>query len=220
MRARRLEPAHPAADTAHMRTRPATPLWVRALIVLVVAGGPGWWLVQWHDRVVNQRRLAAIASQIAGRPVHVRCPGVIGRTFAYDLVEGTVAFDAQGRPADVTELRARPCDELEALAEGRRAGVLRCIAVEHWCGAAEDRLAVALDVLTHESVHLSGVRDEAETECRSLSGLAWTAERFGITAEVAQRLATWQATHAYLRMPDRYRGNCALNGQAGAPARR
>lgn len=202
------------------RTRVPTPLWVRAIVVVLAIGGPVWWLVQWQDRVGNERRLGAIASQIAGRPVHVRCPGVIGRLVGWDTVEGSVAFGADGLPADVTKLRAFACSELDALAEGRRHDVLACIAREHWCGQPEDDVAVALDVVTHESLHLSGIRDEAQTECRSLQTMAWTAERLGATPEVAQRLAAWEATHAYLTMPEPYRGPCVLAGQGDAAAGR
>ena len=58
----------------------------------------------------------------------VHCPGAIGRVLRYDIVEGTVAFQAQGRPADEAELRASPGAELHALATGGRADVLACVA--------------------------------------------------------------------------------------------
>lgn len=193
---------------------PRTPLWVRALVTVVVIGVPSWWLLQWHDRVVNEHRLAAIASQIAGRHVTVHCPGPIAGALSYEIVEGTVQFDANGRPADHTDLRAGPCSELDALAEGRRAGVLACVARVHWCGADEDRLATAVDVVTHESFHLAGFIDEAAAECHSLQTMAWTAEQLGVSPDVAQRLAVWEATHAYLQMPTQYRGPCTLPGQA------
>jgi hypothetical protein len=198
----------------------ATPLWVRTLVCVALVGGPGWWALQWHDRTVNERRLAAIASQIAGRPVHVRCPGVVGRLLGWDTVEGSVAFDAAGRPADVTKLRTFACAELDALAEGRRAAVLACVARGTRCGSAEDDVAMAVDVLTHESFHLSGIADEAQTECRSLQTMGWTAERLGVTPAVAQRLAVHQATHGYLLMASRYRGACVLPGQAAPSAGR
>ncbi|HEX4690956.1 MAG TPA: hypothetical protein VH276_09695 [Solirubrobacteraceae bacterium] len=198
------------------RTRaPRTPLWVRGIVAAIVIGGPLAWLVQWHGRVVNEHRLGAIASQIAGRHVTVHCPGMIGRALRYDIVEGTVQFDAQGRPADETKLRAFPCAELDALAEGRRAGVLACVARAGDCGKAEDDLAVAIDVLTHESFHLAGYADEAAAECHSLQTMAWTAQQLRVAPEVARRLAAWQATHAYLQMPSQYRGACDLSGQAG-----
>ena len=36
----------------------------------------------------------------------------------------------------------------------------------------------------------------------------------------ARRLAAWEATHAYLRMPSQYHGPCALDGQGAPPAGR
>ena len=207
--------------TRSARTRiPPAPPWVRAILAVVLIGGPAWGLLQWHGRVVNEHRLGAIASQIAGRHVAVHCPGVLGRALRYDIVEGTVQFDADGRPADETKLRAFPCAELDALAEGRRAAVLDCVARAGDCGKAEDDLAVAIDVLTHESFHLAGYADEAAAECHSLQTMAWTAQQLGVAPEVAQRLAAWEANHAYLQMPAQYQGACVLDGQAASPAGR
>ena len=205
----------------HARTRsPRAPLWVRGIVAAIVIGGPLAWLVQWHDRVVNEHRLGAIASQIAGRHVTVHCPGVIGRALRYDIVEGTVQFDAEGRPADEPKLRAVPGAELDALAEGRRAAVLDCVARAGDCGKGEDDLALAIDVLTHESFHLAGYADEAAAECHSLQTMAWTAQQFAVAPETARRLADWQAPHAYLRVPSHYQGPCDLSGQAAPPAGR
>ena len=187
-------------------TRPRTPLWVRATIVVAFAALTAWLTAVHLDRVGNQRRLSAIASEIAGRPVKVHCPGVLARHIEYDIVEGSVEFDAQGRPSDTTDLRPGPCAELDALAEGRRADVLRCVA----CGSpAAVRLAMAVDVLTHESFHLAGIADEAVTECHSLAAMARTAERLGATPAQAADLAALQRRSNYALMPDRYRMDCA-----------
>src|SRR5215211_3406143 len=94
-----------------------TPVWVKALLVVVGVGLPGWWLVDRHDRIANQDRLAAIASEIAGRRVRVKCPGPIGRMMA----PGVVYLDAEGRVPDETKLFTGTCAELDALAEGSRA---------------------------------------------------------------------------------------------------
>ena len=48
-------------------------------------------------------------------------PGVVGHILTWDTVEGSVQYDAEGRPSDEAKLRAFACDELDALAEGRRA---------------------------------------------------------------------------------------------------
>ena len=93
-----------------MRTaRARTPIWVKLAIAAVCVAGPAWWLAQRQDRMGNERRLRAVASAIAGRPVQVHCPGVYGRIFSWDIVEGSVRFDASGRPSDDTRLRELTC---------------------------------------------------------------------------------------------------------------
>ena len=197
-----------------MRTavrRPTTPLWVKLALCVVLGGPPLYWLVDRHDRLGNESRLGAIASDIAGRQVKVRCPGVVGKILSWDIVEGSVRFDAQGRPADETKVRKFTCAELDALAEGRRAEVLDCaVARGVACGAPVADLALAVDVLAHESWHLAGVIDEAITECRAVQSLAWTARRLGATPEQGHALALAHMATGYQRLPERYRtADCA-----------
>jgi hypothetical protein len=196
--------------------RAVTPLWVRAAVVTLLVGGPGWLLVQRHDRLVNESRLEAVASEIAGRAVQVRCPGVVGRVFSWDIVEGSVRFDAAGRPANDTQLRATSCAELDALAEGRRNAVLRCVAAPPaaGCEPGAGTLALAVDTLTHEAFHLSGIMDEGQTECRSLQTMARSAQRLGATPEQAQALAAHEYRNGYQMMPVRYRASDCEDGGA------
>jgi hypothetical protein len=196
-----------------MRTmRPTAPAWVKLALIALFVGGPGWWLAERHDRVGNESRLSAIATTIAGRDVRVRCPGVVGRVLSWDIVEGSVRFDAAGRPADETRLRAFTCAELDALAEGRRASALTC--ADAACAHAADDVALAVDVLAHESWHLAGVIDEAQTECRAVHTLAWTAQRLGTTPEQGRALALRYLATGYPRLPERYRtGACAAADQ-------
>ena len=85
-------------------------------------------------------------------------------------------FDANGRPGDETQLQATSCAELDALAEGRRAKELACTErAGILCGRHGREVAMAVDVITHESFHLRGVEDEAKTECDSLQTMAATA---------------------------------------------
>lgn len=194
----------------------STPLWVRAIVFALLVGVPGWGLLTHLDRMGNQRRLGAIASEIAGRPVKVHCPGAISRRLlGYDIVEGTVRFDANGRPADRTDLRPMTCAELDALAEGRRADVLACVAAAPTgCGVAADQLAWAVDTVTHESFHLAGIMDEADTECHAMKAMAGTAERLGATPQEAAALAAHHYAVNYPREPERYRTPpCDLTGQ-------
>jgi hypothetical protein len=183
-----------------MRTRRAsTPLAVKLALAAVLLGAPTWWLAQRQDRVGNEARLSAIASAIARRDVHVRCPGVRGKVLSWDTVQGSVRFDASGRPADETQLRTFACAELDALAEGRRAAALAC-----GPGPACADLALAVDVLAHESFHLAGILDEGEAECRAVQTISWTAQRLGATREQGQALTARYIETGYPRLPDRY----------------
>jgi hypothetical protein len=186
------------------RAYPSTPIWVKLTISAVVVTALVWWVADRQDRRGNERRLSAIASQIAGRDVRVKCPGPVGRLLGWDIVEGSVRFGADGKPADETKIRKKSCAELDALAEGRR---------ENELVLGRDTV-MAVDVLAHESWHLRGVIDEAETECRSLQTMAWTAQRLGATAEQGHAMARAQYTGAYLQMPEAYRsGDCVEGGR-------
>ncbi len=195
-----------------MSRYPTTPLWLKLAVATVLVAVAGWWTLDHADRTGNEQRLSAVASQIAGRAVKVHCPGPVGRVFAKDsVVEGFVRFDAEGRPSDETKLQATSCDELDALAEGRRAKELACTeraAIR--CGRHGAELATALDVVTHESFHLKGIQDEAKTECNALQTLAATAVQLGATPAQGAALARAQFAESYPLMPDAYRSpDCA-----------
>jgi hypothetical protein len=195
------------------RAHPRTPLWVKLAIAAVFGSALVWWIADRQDRRGNERRLSAIASQIAGRDVRVSCPGPIGRLIGWDIVEGSVRFDADGNPHDETKIRKQSCAELDALAEGRRRSELDCIArTAIACGRHGRETVMAVDVLAHESWHLSGVMDEAITECRSLQTMAWTAQQLGSTAEQGRAMALAQYTGAYLELPSAYRSGACVDG--------
>lgn len=186
---------------------PTTPLWLKLTVSAVLLTATAWWVLDRSDRVGNERRLSEIASEIAGRAVEVHCPGPIARTFGGSTAEGWVEFDAAGKPADETKLQKTSCAELDALAEGRRAKELACTArARILCGRRGAQLAMAVDVVTHESFHMRGLRDEAETECASLQRMATTAQRLGATAQQGAALAHGQFTEAYPQMGEVYRG--------------
>ena len=196
-------------------TRVRTPLGIRIAAIAIVVGALGWYVADRLDRRGNEHRLAAIASAIAGRKVKVHCPGVLGRaTKSYDTVAGSVQFDADGVPADETDLRAAPCEELDALAEGRRDAQLACIERSSSCGDDVIAVAAAVDTVTHESFHLRGIADEAPTECYSLQTMHWTATQLGATDAQGRALATLLYQTNYQDMPDQYRsGACADGGK-------
>ena len=138
----------------------------------------------------------------------MHCPGPIGRALGGSTAEGWVKFDAAGKPAAETRLQKTSCAELDALAEGRRAKELECTArARILCGGRGAELAMAVDVVTHESFHMRGLRDEGETECASLNAMAATAQQLGATAEQGAALAHGQFTEAYPQMGEVYRSS-------------
>jgi hypothetical protein len=197
------------------RTYPGTPLWFKLTAAALVVTAAGWWVADRADRRGNERRLSAIASRIAGRSVRVDCPGPVGRLLGWDIVEGSVRFGPDGKPFDETKIRKQSCAELDALAEGRRGKELECIGrTAIPCGRHGRETVMAVDVLAHESWHLRGVMDEAETECRSLQTIAWTAQQLGATAEQGRAMAVAQFEGSYQEMPEAYRsGACAEGGR-------
>jgi hypothetical protein len=193
--------------------RVRTPLWARVAAAVVVLVPCTLWVADWHDRRVNEHRLAAIASGIAGRDVDVKCPGWIA-SIGPDTVAGDVQIDAEGRPADETTLRKQPCAELDALAEGRRADQLACVERSTSCGDDAQWLADAVDTITHESFHLKGIANEAATECYAMQTMAGTATQLGATEAQGRALATLHYETSYPLMPDQYRSTACAGGGA------
>lgn len=182
------------------------PVKVKLALAVAILALPATWLVQRQDRVALQDRLSAIATEIAERPVGVRCPGWWGRLLSPgDTDAGMVAVDADGRVADHTLLRKATCAELEAVLEGGREDQLACAARSSSCGDDVQRTAWAVGTLAHESIHLRGILDEGVTECYAVQNLALAAQRLGATPEQAHNLAVLHWETGTPQMPDRYR---------------
>src|SRR5918992_816510 len=64
---------------------------------------------------------------------------------------------------------------------------------------------IAVHVLTHEAVHMSGVADEAVTECLAVQHDAMAAQLLGASPEYARSLSRRYWTTLYPRMPTEYR---------------
>jgi hypothetical protein len=169
--------------------------------VLLVAAVPllGVMAMQ-HEQRATEHRLAAVASDIAGRSGDVHCPGILQKLVDISPNSGSVYFDAQGRPADYTDLNDATCSTLDRFAEGKTRD--------------EDSLKVAraLHVLAHESFHLAGVRSEAEADCFGLQRVAFTAVQLGADPDEAQRLAAIAKTDRAVSAPPEYRSGACFDG--------
>src|SRR5687768_16111227 len=177
------------------RRRAFPVLGIGFLLLLGCAGMTPWFL-----RVRLEAKLATAASEIAGVPVQVFCQS-FGEAFVDAGSEyGYVEFGPDGVPERSTLIKRNQCNDLRAYLRSDKAVPTR----EH---------AVAVHTLTHEAIHMSGVTNEAETECIALQRDAETARNLGATAEAARALAFlyWQVV--YPRMPADYRsGECRPGG--------
>jgi hypothetical protein len=73
---------------------------------------------------------------------------------------------------------------------------------------------VAVHVLTHEAMHLSGRLGEAEAECAAVQRDAHTARLLGAEPAAAARLAAIYWGEVYPLMPDRYRSEQCQPGRS------
>jgi hypothetical protein len=160
-----------------------------------------------EDRIHQQATLAAIAAELAGRPVAVRCPGFLKSLVRVGTEAGYVKFDADGHPANSTELAPETCSALRHLDRVDFSCVER-----DTCTYKEFKAAWAAHTLAHESFHLRGFQAEAIAECYALQNTAFVAERLGVDEATAQRLQKWVYTDGYPNEPEEYRSDECRDG--------
>jgi hypothetical protein len=161
-----------------------------------------------EGRIHEQNRLAAIASDLAGRPVGVHCPSFLSALVNVRGEAGLVQFDANGQPADHTDLSPETCDSLRHLDRFD----FTCIP-RNDCTLKVFKAAWAAHTLAHESFHLRGFQAEAMAECYALQNTAYVAERLGVPTKTAQDIQRWVYVRGYPNEPDDYRTpDCADGG--------
>ena len=173
---------------------------VPLILVLLVCGG---WAFEQHSRSGNERALSGLASELAGRPVHVRC-----ESFWHSIVNvsgnlGDVPFP-NGRAASHTNVTRGMCKELARFRSHPERPELACLTQFDWsrftgsgdpaataCSEQANDMAEALVTLTHESMHLRGWADEAVAQCYGLQEVAFTVERLGGSREEGAAVASY-----------------------------
>jgi hypothetical protein len=167
------------------------------LVVLVLVGAPAaWLLLKQRDLDTVESRLAAVASEIAGRPVEVHCPSALEELVDISPNAGSVHFGADGQPGDSMKLNAETCSALSNVAHG-----------------VDARVSKALHVLAHESWHLAGIQDEAKADCYALQRVELAALRLGATTTRAQDLSRRANVDRQETAPADYRSyECRDNG--------
>jgi hypothetical protein len=155
-------------------------------------------------RVRLEGRLESAATELVGTSVEVRCQSLGGAFVDIGADLGYVVFGADGKPEAWTLIKRQQCGDLSDYLRSDKNLPTR------------DQI-IAVHVLTHETVHVTGVRNEAETECRAMQLDAGMAALLGASPPEAADLAVAYWREIYPWMPDAYRSEeCAPGGALDA----
>jgi hypothetical protein len=152
-------------------------------------------------RVRLEGRLTAAASDLVGTSVEVRCQSFGGAFVDVGADLGYVVFGPDGKPEGWTLIKRQQCGDLSDYLSSDKMKPTR------------DQI-IAVHVLTHESIHVTGVRDEAQTECEAMQLDAGMAERLGASPQAAAGLAIAYWREIYPWMPASYRSEECVPGGA------
>ncbi len=178
-----------------------------AILLVIVGALAALGFARHEDRVRQQNRLAAVASDLAGRKVGVHCPSFLSGLVDTHGEAGRVQFDPAGRPAEHTDLAPETC---KALRHIERVD-FTCLAQDA-CRYAQFKAAWAAHTLAHEAFHLRGHQDEGVTECYALQNTAFVAERLGVPTEQAKQLQAWVYERGYPNELEEYRSSRCYDG--------
>jgi len=140
-------------------------------------------------------RLSAIASELARRPVTIRCEGLSGALTGAQGESGRTGFIGN-KPVSVSYLQEGICQTLHAYTRALKAGPGCPLPCEQPL-----QIAWSLNTLAHESYHLAGVRNEAQTQCYALQAIDFVAGRLGASPDQARALAAFSFDQLPHRMP-------------------
>lgn len=146
-------------------------------------------------------RLSHDASTLIGVHVLVDCQTLTGSAIDMGRELGYVKWGPGGVPEHKTLIKHQQCNDLESYLDSNK---------QHPSAAQ----VLAVHVLTHESMHMSGITSEATAECYAMQHDTAMAELMGASHEEAHALAVryWQTV--YPRMPDGYTtGECRAGGK-------
>jgi hypothetical protein len=145
--------------------------------------------------------LSGDVSKLIGIHVAVNCQTLTGSAIDMGSELGWVKWGEDGKPEHKTLIKHQQCNDLQSYLDSKK---------QHPSAAQ----VLAVHVLTHESMHMSGFTSEAVAECYAMQHDRQLAEILGASPDAAQQLAVryWQTV--YPRMPDAYRSNDCRPGGA------
>lgn len=147
-----------------------------------------------------QNLLSEASSRLVGHEVEVHCQSFGETWLSAGTDRGQVWFTAQGEPEPRTTIAYQTCRDLRGwVASDRDASDL-------------DRV-IAVHVVTHEAMHMAGIRHEAAAECAAVQRDEWTAALLGASPEDAEAMSRRYLLEVYPQLPDSYRSDqCASGG--------
>ena len=179
----------------------------RILACLAALAVTGFYFGPHRNLEKDEAELASIATVIAGRDVGISCPGTLASLTEVSAQDGSVVFTPDGKPTNEAKLSGETCRTLRRFLHGGVAG-LSCLAERGGkCPIEVKEAAIAVNVLSHEAWHLSGVRDEAATQCYALQTNADTAMRLGASPEDAHAIAAYIVREVQPVLPADYRSS-------------
>ena len=152
------------------------------------------------DRVTLEGRLSTAASALLGMHVEVDCQTLTGSALDMGRELGYVKWGPGGIPEHKTLIKHQQCNDLHTYLDSSK---------QH-PSAAE---ILAVHVLTHESMHMSGITSESIAECDAMQHDTTMAEDMGASPTAAHALAVTYWLTVYPDMPDGYTsGDCRPGG--------
>jgi hypothetical protein len=171
--------------------------WLGVSLLIVLAAGL---LAPSLFRARLEIRLETAVGRLIGGTVEVECQS-FGQAFVDTGAEfGFVPFGPDGVPERRTLIKRKQCADISDYIRSDKVQP----DLDH---------VVAVHTLTHEAIHMSGVTNEAETECIALQRDAEMARLLGAPAEGARALSVRYWESIYPRMPDPYASeDCRAGG--------
>jgi hypothetical protein len=182
------------------------------LVVLALLLGV---LATQQSKRANERRLAGIASDLAGRDVSIHCQSFWGELLDISGRSGSVGFDHNGAPLDAASLSRGTCGWLGRIADDDARDDLACVEAALFvgaCGRDADHLVHAIVTLAHESIHLRGEKDEAATQCYAVQLAARTAQLLGVPRAPAAAVGRYALARQRYMPADYQSSECRPGG--------
>jgi hypothetical protein len=146
------------------------------------------------DRVTLESRLSHSSSTLLGMHVEVDCQTLTGSALDMGNELGFVKWGPDGIPERKTLIKHQQCNDLHSYLNSSKQ-------------RPSSAQILAVHVLTHESMHMSGIKVEYVAECDAMQHDTAMAEVMGAKPVAAHALAVTYWLTVYPNMPDGYRSS-------------